>query len=314
MFQASQLDYRDVPAAFAGASRLASALVGPIIGPAIGPAIGPSASPFVGCAGGSVPGPFGDPAQPLPDAVPGTFATPREIALPPLAASRTGQARRPVLAMAAPIPIRRGFIGWEAALKRLFDLAAATILLALVLPLLVAVAAALWVDSPGPVLFVQRRLGRDGRLFGCIKLRTMRVDAESQLARVLAACPRARREWEMDRKLRNDPRVSRLGRLVRKLSLDELPQLANVLAGEMSMVGPRPIVQAEIPRYGAFLADYCAVKPGITGLWQVSGRNDVSYGERVQLDRHYSRHASVLLDLRIVLRTIPAVLLAQGSY
>jgi lipopolysaccharide/colanic/teichoic acid biosynthesis glycosyltransferase len=237
------------------------------------------------------------------------FASSREIALPPL--RRLGGAGA-VPSGGAMIP--RGFSGVDAVLKRAFDLVAASVLLVLVLPLLIAVMAALRMDSPGPVFFVQRRVGRGGQPFACLKLRTMRVDAERQLAALLAACPQARREWAADHKLRNDPRVSRLGRLVRKLSLDELPQLVNVLAGQMSMVGPRPIVEAEIARYGAFFPDYCAVKPGLTGLWQVSGRNDVSYGERVQFDRHYARHASFLGDLAIALRTVPAVLFASGSY
>jgi len=241
------------------------------------------------------------------------FASPWDIALPPLASpglpgSGAG------LAEAGSLPIRRGFTGVAASLKRATDLACGAVLLGLALPLLIMVALALRLESPGPVLFVQRRVGRDGQPFGCIKLRTMHADAERRLLDLLAASPHARAEWTADQKLRDDPRVSRLGRLVRKLSLDELPQLANVLAGQMSLVGPRPIVQAEIPRYGPFFADYCAVKPGLTGLWQVSGRNDVTYGERVQLDRHYARHASLLLDLRIALRTVPAVLRACGSY
>jgi lipopolysaccharide/colanic/teichoic acid biosynthesis glycosyltransferase len=142
----------------------------------------------------------------------------------------------------------------------------------------------------------------------------MHEDAEVLLAILLAECPQARREWEADHKLRNDPRVSRLGQIVRKLSLDELPQLLNILAGDMSVVGPRPIVSAESPKYGVFFSDYCAVKPGLTGLWQVSGRNDVTYDERVQLDRTYRLNASFAFDMGIVLKTIPAVIGAKGSY
>lgn len=211
----------------------------------------------------------------------------------------------------ASILVRRPF---ESALKRAFDLIFAASFLAITLPFFLLLVVALQLDSPGNPFFVQKRIGRGGRMFGCIKLRTMRVDAEAMLADLLAADPAARAEWEADRKLRNDPRVSRLGGLVRKLSLDELPQLVNILRGEMSVVGPRPIVQAEIPRYGAHFLDYIAVKPGLTGLWQVSGRNDVSYGERVQLDRIYRRKACFLLDLAIVLRTVPAVLRGSGSY
>lgn len=199
-------------------------------------------------------------------------------------------------------------------LKRAFDLAFAAAFLALVLPFLVVLAAALQWGSPGPLFFVQRRVGRGGEMFGCIKLRTMRVDADAALLRLLASCPASRAEWEADHKLRNDPRVSRLGRIVRKLSLDELPQLINIVRGDMSVVGPRPIVQVEIARYGAAFADYAAVKPGLTGLWQVSGRNDTTYAARVQLDSEYRRRATFFYDLRIVLRTIPAVLGANGSY
>lgn len=201
--------------------------------------------------------------------------------------------------------------GWA---KRLFDVVFALSFLVVALPALILLAVALQIGSPGPLFYVQRRIGRHGAMFGCIKLRTMRVDADAVLAHLLATCPQAREEWEADHKLRCDPRVSRVGRLARKLSLDEIPQLINVLRGEMSVVGPRPIVQAEIPRYGAAFADYCAVKPGLTGLWQVSGRNDVSYDRRVELDREYRRRASFLFDMTIVLRTVPAVLGAQGSY
>lgn len=202
----------------------------------------------------------------------------------------------------------------HAALKRGFDVAFAVTFLVVALPFLVLLAVALQVDSPGRLLFVQRRIGRDGHPFDCIKLRTMREDAEAVLAQMLERCPEARREWARDHKLRDDPRVSRLGRIVRKLSLDEIPQLINVLRGEMSVVGPRPIVAEEIPRYGEHFADYCRVRPGLTGLWQVSGRNDVSYAARVALDRDYARQGSFLLDLAIVARTVPAVLGARGSY
>src|SRR6185369_186145 len=157
------------------------------------------------------------------------FASPWDIALPPLASpglSRPGA----VLAKAGSLPVRRNFTDVAASLKRATDLAYDAVLLGLALPLLLVVALALRLESPGPILFVQRRVGRDGQPFACIKLRTMHADAERRLLDLLAACPHARREWTADQKLRDDPRVSRLGRLVRKLSLDELPQLANVLA------------------------------------------------------------------------------------
>jgi exopolysaccharide production protein ExoY len=198
--------------------------------------------------------------------------------------------------------------------KRTFDVTFALCFLLVAAPVLILLAIALKLDSPGALFFVQQRVGRGGRMFGCIKLRTMRVDADTVLAHLLATCPTSRAEWAADHKLRNDPRVSRLGRVLRKLSLDELPQLFNILRGEMSVVGPRPIVQAEVVRYGPAFADYCAVKPGLTGLWQVSGRNDVSYADRVAMDREYRHRASFAFDLGIVLRTVPAVLGAHGSY
>lgn len=202
----------------------------------------------------------------------------------------------------------------EQILKRAFDVMFATIFLLVSFPALVLLSIALQIDSPGRLFFVQQRVGRGGRMFNCYKFRTMHEDAERLLDELLATSPEARREWDMDHKLRNDPRVSRLGGIFRKLSLDELPQLLNILSGEMSVVGPRPIVRAEILKYGKFFSDYCAVKPGLTGLWQVNGRNDVSYDERVQLDCEYRRRASFLFDMSIVLKTVPAVLGAKGSY
>jgi exopolysaccharide production protein ExoY len=141
----------------------------------------------------------------------------------------------------------------------------------------------------------------------------MVVDADERLAAVLAASPEARREWERDHKLREDPRITPFGAFLRRSSLDELPQLFNVLRGEMSIVGPRPIVAKEVIRYGARLAWYCHVRPGITGLWQVSGRNDVAYRRRVAMDILYARNKTVWLDIKILFLTIPAVLTAKGA-
>lgn len=202
----------------------------------------------------------------------------------------------------------------EQMLKRTFDVSFALIFLIVSFPALVLLSIMLQINSPGSLFFVQQRVGRHGRMFNCFKFRTMHEDAETLLEDLLAKSPDARREWDLDHKLRNDPRVSRFGAIVRKLSLDELPQLLNILSGEMSVVGPRPIVRAEILKYGCYFSDYCAVKPGLTGLWQVSGRNDVTYDERVQLDCEYRRKASFLFDMGIVLKTVPAVLGARGSY
>jgi len=182
------------------------------------------------------------------------------------------------------------------------------------MPLMIAIALAVYANDGGPVLFRHRRVGRDGKTFYCLKFRTMAVDAEARLADLLANDPVARTEWAADFKLRNDPRVTRIGRFLRRSSLDELPQLFNLMRGEMSLVGPRPIVEAEIARYGWRFRHYCAVKPGITGLWQVSGRNDVSYRTRVALDCIYAKRKSPWLDLWVLAVTLPAVVAKRGSY
>jgi exopolysaccharide production protein ExoY len=190
----------------------------------------------------------------------------------------------------------------------------ALLLLLFVLPLLVAVAVAIFFDDGGPIVFVQRRIGRGGRTFPCYKFRSMAVDAEQRLQRVLDTDADARFQWEQDHKLKADPRVTRLGGFLRRSSLDELPQLLNVVRGHMCLVGPRPIVQAEVCRYGRYAASYFSVRPGLTGLWQVSGRNDVSYRRRIAMDVLYARTKSFALDAQILARTIPAVLSKRGSY
>jgi lipopolysaccharide/colanic/teichoic acid biosynthesis glycosyltransferase len=192
--------------------------------------------------------------------------------------------------------------------------ALALIALVFFLPLMVLVAAAVWLQDGGPILFSHRRVGRGGRPFYCLKFRTMAVDAEARLRQLLTNDPAARAEWDRDHKLRNDPRVTPLGRFLRQSSLDELPQLINVVRRDMDLVGPRPIVEAEIAKYGARFHHYCAVNPGITGLWQVSGRNDVSYRSRVAMDCLYARSKTPTLDLWLILCTVPAVLLRRGSY
>jgi lipopolysaccharide/colanic/teichoic acid biosynthesis glycosyltransferase len=194
------------------------------------------------------------------------------------------------------------------------NLAVAVAALVFLSPVLLLVALAVWVQDGGPILFAHRRIGFNGRTFYCLKFRTMAVDAETRLAALLASDPTARAEWEEDHKLRVDPRVTQLGAFLRKTSLDELPQFFNVLRGEMSLVGPRPIVEAEVPKYGRRFRNYCAVKPGITGLWQVSGRNDTSYRTRVALDCVYARRRNLGLDAYIIAATLPAVLMRRGSY
>jgi exopolysaccharide production protein ExoY len=168
--------------------------------------------------------------------------------------------------------------------------------------------------SPGPVLFAHRRVGRHGRRFACLKFRTMAIDADAQLKALLDRDPAARAEWQRSQKLRRDPRVTSIGRFLRRTSLDELPQVFNVLIGDMSLVGPRPIVESEIPRYGRHFAIYCRVRPGVTGLWQVQRHAGTSYRRRVAFDVAFARARSLRLYLLILARTVPAVLTGRGAW
>jgi exopolysaccharide production protein ExoY len=204
--------------------------------------------------------------------------------------------------------------GSDLSVERLVDIALSISALIFLAPLMLLVALAVYIVDPGPVLFGHRRLGKDGRTFRCWKFRSMVVDADARLQALLASDPQARAEWEADHKLRNDPRVTRIGHFLRKSSLDELPQFFNVLMGEMSLVGPRPIVSDEVAKYGRYFANYCRVRPGITGLWQISGRNDISYRRRVAIDVAYVRSKSLALDLSILLLTVPRVVARRGSY
>lgn len=199
-------------------------------------------------------------------------------------------------------------------LTRILDVLISLSALIFCLPLMIAVATAIKLQDGGPVLFGQMRLGAGGRAFRCWKFRSMVVDAEQRLAALLARDAGARAEWEADQKLRKDPRVTWLGRLIRITSIDELPQLINVLKGEMSLVGPRPIVTDEVRRYGRWFRHYCAVKPGITGLWQVSGRNDLDYRRRVAMDVLFARSRSVRRYLWVLAATVPAVARRTGVY
>jgi exopolysaccharide production protein ExoY len=199
-------------------------------------------------------------------------------------------------------------------LTEAMNIVVALVALVFLAPVMLAVALAIFAQDGGPVVFAHRRIGRDGRYFYCLKFRSMAIDAEQRLADLLANDPVARAEWDKDHKLRNDPRVTKLGAFLRKTSLDELPQLFNVLKAEMSLVGPRPIVDAEVAKYGRRFANYCAVKPGITGLWQVSGRNDTSYRARVAMDCIYARQRNLVMDGLIIAATVPAVLMRKGSY
>ncbi len=198
--------------------------------------------------------------------------------------------------------------------KMLFDYVLAMIGLAVIWPLLLLLAFLIKIEDGGPVLYRQRRIGRGGREFDCFKFRTMAVDSDTRLQMILANDPRAAAEWAADHKLRDDPRVTDTGKFLRKISLDELPQLLNVLFGDMSLIGPRPITTDEVEKYGDDIGFYYSVRPGLTGLWQVSGRNNVSYARRVELDGWYSRNWSLWLDIVILLKTVPVLLLRKGSY
>jgi len=209
---------------------------------------------------------------------------------------------------ALPSPASVGF-----AAKRAFDVAAALALLFLLSPLL-AVIALLVMRDGGPCLFGHTRVGTDGRKFRCLKFRSMVPDADIVLKRLLATDPAARAEWDRDFKLRNDVRVTPLGHFIRRTSIDELPQLWNVVRGDMSLVGPRPVVEKELERYGDFAPYYLRVLPGITGLWQVSGRSETDYDTRVSLDVAYVRNWTFGGDIVILFKTVGVVLRGRGAY
>jgi lipopolysaccharide/colanic/teichoic acid biosynthesis glycosyltransferase len=201
-------------------------------------------------------------------------------------------------------------------LKRGGDIVFSLLVLGLGSPLFLLLAVLVKLSSRGSVFYCQRRIGRGYKGFGCLKFRTMRRDADRVLAAMLEADPKLRAEFERDHKLKRDPRITPLGKFLRRSSLDELPQFINVLRGEMSVVGPRPIVWDELRRYGRNMDEVLSVRPGLTGLWQVSGRNNLTYRTRVRLDLTYVRNRSFWLDLGIVLRTIGVVLLPmdRGAY
>jgi len=198
-------------------------------------------------------------------------------------------------------------------IKRTVDVVLATLALLLLSPLMLVLAVLVKRDG-GPALYGHERLGMQGKPFHCLKFRSMAVNADAILTRHLAEHPEACKEWEETRKLVNDPRITLIGRFLRKTSLDELPQLINVLKGEMSLVGPRPIVQEEVRKYRHDIQYYRTVRPGITGLWQVSGRNDISYDQRVDMDGWYVRNWTLWHDVVIMCKTIPALMRRRGAY
>jgi lipopolysaccharide/colanic/teichoic acid biosynthesis glycosyltransferase len=199
------------------------------------------------------------------------------------------------------------------ALKRAFDILGAIVLGLVFSPMMLVIVVLMRRDK-GPVIYRHRRVGRDGKVFECLKFRTMVPNADQVLRDLLERHPELKAEWLRDHKLRNDPRVTALGRFLRRTSLDELPQLWNVICGEMSLVGPRPVVKEELMRYGRNLRVYLSAKPGITGLWQVTGRNDTDYRRRVAMDVCYVRKQNLLLDLYILLKTTRVVLGGGGAY
>lgn len=198
--------------------------------------------------------------------------------------------------------------------KRAVDLLIASLALLLLSPLFIVVAIIVKLSDRGPLFYSHTRIGFGGSPFGCLKFRSMKTNAEAELAELLRCDPAARAEWEATRKLKHDPRITVIGGILRKSSIDELPQLINVLRGEMSIVGPRPITTEEMPRYGEHISSYLSGRPGITGQWQTSGRNDVSYDDRVSLDVHYISHWSLALDFLIIAKTIPALFSQRGTY
>ena len=198
-------------------------------------------------------------------------------------------------------------------LKRSFDIIFSLAGLVFVLPLTVIIAICIYIDSPGKVFYAHSRIGKGGKLFSCYKFRSMLPDSEEILAEYLKGTPAAKEEWDRDFKLKNDPRITRVGNFLRKTSLDELPQFFNVLKGEMSLVGPRPIISAEVEKYGRCIYDYYLVRPGITGMWQTSGRSDTGYEERVQLDSWYVRNWSLWQDVVLLARTVGVVLKGKGA-
>jgi exopolysaccharide production protein ExoY len=201
-----------------------------------------------------------------------------------------------------------------AVVKRCFDVLTAALGLVFLAPLLAVAAIVIVLTDGGLPIFSHRRCGHNGRLFHCYKLRTMVVGADEKLSKLLAKSPKAAAEWARDHKLRRDPRITWFGTFLRRSSIDELPQLINVIKGEMSLVGPRPIVVEEIERYGELFRIYSLARPGITGLWQVSGRNHTTSRRRVELDARYVREWSFRGDMGIILKTLPAVLFSRGAF
>lgn len=210
--------------------------------------------------------------------------------------------------------VERDSLGAPYALKRTIDVVGSVVALVLFAPLLLIVSLLIWLSGDGPVIYSHERIGRGGKLFSCLKFRTMTRGADERLSQLLQSDVAVRDEWFATQKIRRDPRITKLGAFLRRTSIDELPQIINVLRGDMSLVGPRPIVHSEVTKYGRYIARYSSVTPGITGLWQVSGRNNTTYRRRVALDVLYSRRVSFEMDVLILLSTLRVIVRADGCF
>ena len=197
--------------------------------------------------------------------------------------------------------------------KRLFDVIFSLSVLILFFPLYLVLAILIGITSPGPIFYVQQRVGKDYKPFGCLKFRTMVVNADEMLLDMITYCPDLRQEFEDNFKLKQDPRITVIGKFLRLTSLDEFPQFWNVLKGDMSVVGPRPLVPEELPKYGRYMDKVLTIRPGITGLWQVSGRNDIPYHRRVQMDVYYVNSRNLWLDLCVIVKTIGVIVFPKNN-
>lgn len=210
-------------------------------------------------------------------------------------------------------PLKISTLGISEFAGTLFDKCFAALALLFFMPFIVLISLVILVTEGGPVFFSHQRVGKNGKMFPCLKFRTMAKDADEQLANLLARDPSARAQWDATQKLDDDPRITCIGEFFRKTSLDELPQFWNVLRGEMAIVGPRPIVSAELPRYGKHQDAYLSVKPGVTGSWQVNGRSTTTYDQRVEMDADYVRTKSFRKDIGIIVKTVKAVVTLDGA-
>lgn len=199
--------------------------------------------------------------------------------------------------------------------KRLFDVLFSLTALVIGFPIYALIGILVKLSSPGPIVYGHERVGRGGKMFSCYKFRTMFPDADDRLHDILSRDPALKQEWDTTHKLKNDPRVTPVGALLRRTSLDELPQFWNVLKGDLSIVGPRPVVEIEVTKFlGPKAATILSIRPGLTCLWQVAGRSNTSYDMRVILDEHYVQNRSLLMDIRIIAQTVPALLSSRGAY